>query len=298
MLRGSFDVLVVGFPAQEAMLTAVMMTRKPIIADMMTSHYEGYVEDRHLVSGHGMKSRWYRWLDTFACRHAAAVLVDTREHEKYFVERFGADHEKIHVIPVGTDTALFEPGPQSSSPGPFRVHFHGYYIPLQGVRYIVRAAEMLRGEDIEFTLVGTGQTFAEDSGYVHAHHLDRVLLVPRVRYAELPGIMSKAHVVLGIFGDTVKTQRVIPNKAYEALAMGLPLITADTPAVRELLDDTSAILIPACDPRAIADAILRLRADSALRRSMGDAGRRVLLQHATPAILGGQVAALARTLRI
>ena len=68
--------------------------------------------------------------------------------------------------------------------------------------------------------------------------------------------MSRADIVLGIFGESVKTMRVIPNKAYEALAMSLPLVTADTPAIRELLDERSAVLVPAADPQAIADALL------------------------------------------
>ena len=52
---------------------------------------------------------------------------------------------------------------------------------------------------------------------------------------------------------------MIPNKAFQALACGTPLVTADTPAARELLvDGESALLVPAGDPEALAAAVRRL----------------------------------------
>jgi glycosyltransferase involved in cell wall biosynthesis len=53
---------------------------------------------------------------------------------------------------------------------------------------------------------------------------------------------------------------VIPNKVFQILAAGRPLITADTPAIRELLDSNDAVcLIPAGDAIALKDAVLRMR---------------------------------------
>ena len=47
---------------------------------------------------------------------------------------------------------------------------------------------------------------------------------------------------------------MIPNKAFQALACGTPLVTADTPAARELLQDgESALLVPPGDPEALAE---------------------------------------------
>lgn len=70
--------------------------------------------------------------------------------------------------------------------------------------------------------------------------------------------MSRAHVCLGIFGDTVRADRELTNKVVEAMAVGRPLITRSNATVRELLaDGESALLIEAGRPDKLVDAILR-----------------------------------------
>ncbi len=79
--------------------------------------------------------------------------------------------------------------------------------------------------------------------------------------------------LLGIFGDTSKAGRVVPNKVFQAMAVGAAIITRDSAAARELLrDGESALLIPPADPDALAIAIRRLR-DPALRERLGAAAR-------------------------
>ena len=92
---------------------------------------------------------------------------------------------------------------------------------------------------------------------------------------------------LGIFGTSGKAQRVIPNKAFQAIACAAPLITADTPAARELLvDDESALLVPPGDASALARAVRRLAADAGLGRRLAAAGRAAYEREASEAVLG------------
>jgi glycosyltransferase involved in cell wall biosynthesis len=65
------------------------------------------------------------------------------------------------------------------------------------------------------------------------------------------------------------------------------VITADTAAARELLEDgVSALLVPPGDAAALARALQRLRADDALRTAVAAQGRHVYTEHASRRVLG------------
>src|SRR5207237_2103592 len=114
--------------------------------------------------------------------------------------------------------------------------------------------------ELPFRLVGSGQL----EQLVRARP-PNVEWIPWVEYERLPDELHRAGCALGIFGTSAKAQRVIPNKAFQALACGTPLVTADTPGARELLvDGESALLVPPGNAHALADAMRRLAADPEL----------------------------------
>ena len=111
--------------------------------------------------------------------------------------------------------------------------------------------------------------------------------MPWVEYEQLPEELNRATCALGIFGTSAKAQRVIPNKAFQALACGTPLVTADTPAARELLvDGESALLVPPGDPEALAGALHRLAAEPELAPRLGAAGHSLYRERASEEVLG------------
>ena len=117
--------------------------------------------------------------------------------------------------------------------------------------------------------------------------------MPWIDYERLPRELAGAGCALGIFGTTAKAARVIPNKAFQALACGTPLITGDTPAARELLrDGESALLVPPGDPAALAGAVRRLAGDGELAERIGAGGRDAYERYASEAVLGRRWRAL------
>jgi len=73
----------------------------------------------------------------------------------------------------------------------------------------------------------------------------------------------------------------------------VPVITANTPAARELLvDDESALLVPPGDPEALAAAVRRLAEDPALARRLAEGGLRTYQRQASEQVLGNRWRAL------
>lgn len=171
------------------------------------------------------------------------------------------------------------------------VGFWGKFIPLQGVPVIVRAAKILAAEKgIFFELIGSGQTFQESSELAKQLGLTNLEFTGLLAFEDLPARLKNFDVGLGIFGATPKTQRVIPNKIYEALALAKPVITAATPAIEELFTDRQNILLcQTADPADLAAKILLLKNDPVLRQSIAHSGYRLYQEQCRPAVIGKQL---------
>src|SRR5207302_2480482 len=144
--------------------------------------------------------------------------------------------DKIKVCFVGAEERVFSPGWEPEQP--FQALFVGKLIPLHGVATVLEAART--APDLCFRIVGSGQLQP-----LLQRRPPNVEHVSWVEYERLPQELHRAGCALGVFGTSEKTGRVIPNKVFQALACGVPVITADTPAAQELLvDGESAQLVP------------------------------------------------------
>jgi glycosyltransferase involved in cell wall biosynthesis len=98
-------------------------------------------------------------------------------------------------------------------------------------------------------------------------------------------------VVLGVFGSSEKAAMVVPNKVYQAAAVGRPLVTRDGPGLREVLEPGRHCL--ACapgDPEALAAAVRGLLDDRESAEGLGRAARAHLLERFGPAPQGARLA--------
>lgn len=266
------------------------LTGKPIITDLLISYFDMVVHVRHQASPRSLRGQYVFLLDWLGCHLADACLVDAPPHRAYFIDRFGAQPERIHVLPLGVNTAHFTPRPTPSHDG-ILVQYYGSFTPAHGVLTSIRAAALLRErEDISFEYIGAGQDRAAAEALAESLGLTRVRFEDPIPYADLPARIATADICLGEFGDTPQTRQGLANKVFQTLAMGKALIAGDTPSIRSLFEPGRHMqLVPLEDPQALAQAIRTLADDPPVRERLGAAGQAHVLARFSPEALGGQL---------
>lgn len=243
----------------------------PIVWDAFISLYNTVVEDRKMFSPKHPVAWLLYSIDWLACRAADRVVLDTRAHADYFVEKFGISHKKTDAVFVGAETEVFRAKPIERDPEqPFTVLFYGQFIPLHGIPTIIEAARLLENEAIRWVLIGKGQEEKRIVEMLDSHPLPQLEWIPWVRYEHLIDHIIEADVCLGIFDNGAKAARVIPNKVFQLLSAGKPIITRDSPAVRELIPDEAdgVWLVTPNDPASLAKAIRNARENSPLQKNL------------------------------
>ena len=255
---GRYDVMLVGYIGHFDMPLAWLLTRfprRPLVFSPLISLYDTLVDDRRSIADGTLMSRFLRWLDRQTCAKADLVLLDTEAHIDYFVEEFNLPRKRFAQIFVG---AVEPDAPEEvngkgvngsahavdtpavgthSGDAPFRVLFVGKFIPLHGLPFMLEAANRLKDvPDIEFHFVGSGQLTDEIHETARRLNLENVRFTDWIPYEQLHRFLQGWGVCLGIFGTSDKAVRVIPGKVFVALSAGKAVITADSPAIRELLD--------------------------------------------------------------
>lgn len=291
------DVVVVGFYGQLLMPLVRLLTWKPIVFDMYILTYDTMVYDRQKARAGSLKARIYAWSDWLSHRCARLSILDSHHVIRHFGRVIGGDTRRFRRLFLSVDDTVIHPIEQHENQHDrrdhFLVHFHGEYIPFHGVRHILKAAKLLEPHGVRFQIVGKGQTYDEDMALVRELSLDNVSFHDPVPYAELTRFMARADVCLGIFGDNERASLVLTNKVIEAIGMGKPLITQRNEPVQELLQHQESVyLVPPADPQAIADAVLALKNDPALRERLARQGHQIFQQHCTMDRFGAALKAI------
>ena len=279
--RERFDAVVVGYPGHFDVPAARRLARgRPVVFNPLVSLHETLVEDRGRFGARSPAAGLLRQVDRLALRGADLVVADTAENARRLAELGELDEGSVAVCFGGAEERLFRPGWQPTEE--FHALFVGKLIPLHGLETTLEAARL--APELRFRVVGSGQLDA-----VLDARPANVEWVDWVEYERLPAEYQRAGCALGVFGTSAKAGRVIPNKAFQALACGTPLVTADTPAARELLvDGESALLVPPGDAGALAAAVRRLAGDAELAGRIGAGGLAAYREHASEDVLGAR----------
>ena len=268
--------------------------------DMFISLYDTAVIDREILARTGVLARLlyaFEWLST---RAASFILMDTQEHARYIAKLYGLANERVRSVWVGVEDRIFARAPAPPPSLVTDVLFYGQFIPLHGVDTIIDAIGMIENQPgapaMRFVIVGSGQEASRIDQCIVNRRLKSIERIKWVDYADLPALIARSAICLGVFAEEGKAARVIPNKVFQILSVGRPLVTMDSPAIREIVAPGKAVrLVTAGSAVSLADMLVQLARElqsnttadaifAALESEMPVAGHTVVRKQLTRAL--------------
>jgi glycosyltransferase involved in cell wall biosynthesis len=211
-------------------------------------------------------------------QRAALVSCISRWHSAWYQSICPGISAKCELVRCGVDTYDWRP-PENRRPADrLRIVTVGRLVEKKGIDTLIQAFRELNRRDIPATLAiaGTGEQESRLRALAAANGSDPIQWLGEMDNAKVPALLADADVLALPCRDDAKGDRDgIPVVLMEAMACGLPVVSGDLPAIRELIDDgVSGLLVPGSQADALADALAKLAADPDLRRKLGAAGRR------------------------
>lgn len=288
---GAYDVLVIGYPGQFDVFLGWLLARlrrKPLVWDIFMSIYLIAME-RGLDKRSPRSIQLLKWVERRALRLPQLLIQDTQQYVEWFAQTHGVEASRFRLVPTGADDHIFQPHAERiPATNHFRVTYYGTYIPNHGVLTIVAAARLLQHDpDIHFEMIGAGPELPAARRLANSENLRNITFIEWLDQKTLAERASTTNLHLGVFGTTPQSMMTIHNKIYEGLAMQLPVLTGDSPAIREeLIHRKHCYLIERANPALLAEAIQTLKADAVLCQEIAVQGHQLFMEQFTIERLG------------
>lgn len=227
-----------------------------------------------------------QWLEGFLYRRADLLVVNSPGFVDHVRER-GAS--RIAVIPNGVDLGMFSDvggrdelrrraGIRSDD---FIVLYAGAHGMSNDLGVALQAADRLKeGPTIQFVFLGDGKEKARLRETATEMNLENVYFLPPVAKEEMATILSGADAGLAILKPLEGYKTTYPNKVFDYMAAGMPVVLAIDGVIRSVVEDARAgIFVPPGDPERLSAAVRGLAAKPAEAAAMGRRGREYVSEH-------------------
>jgi glycosyltransferase involved in cell wall biosynthesis len=213
----------------------------------------------------GPLSRLYLWLDRLLRPVTSLVICVSHVDRELGLRKRTCRADRSTVIWNAVDVAAT---PRTSLAGdpPVFASVGRLQAPQKDFLTLLRAVALLPRGSLRVLIVGDGP----DREQLLAEH-ERLGLGGDVEFA---GVRNDVPELLATCDGFVlaTTYESLPLSIIEAMAAGLPCVVSDVGGVPELVvDGETGLLVPPCDPPALAEALGTLASDPARRRSLGAA---------------------------
>jgi len=226
---------------------------------------------------------------------ADRLVAATAVERAHLVSRYGADPERIAVIPCGVDTTLFTPGDQAAARAALglddrpRLLYVGRLAPIKGLTTLLDGMARLRaaGSRAHLCIVGgdTDEPLNGHEGELRARLADLELQDTVTFVGAQPQERLRAWYVAADATVLPSYYESFGMVALEAMACGSPVVASRVGGLQTTVRDRiTGVLVPDHDPVSLADALQRVLADPGLRARLGREGVRWAALHHWPCV--------------
>jgi len=249
------------------------------------------------VSERNLFIKLWRKLNIAALKKCEKIIVIGRDMKKWLAEVYPAGLDKTEYIPLWQDDRLINPVEFENNEfvqehqlqGKFVVQYSGNMGMWNEMETLGKA--VLRNiEDVFFIFVGGGRRKNELLRTVSVYEQKNILLLPFQSNNKLSNVLSGCHAALVTLKEGLEGIAV-PSKIYGIMAAGVPVI-ALVPEQSEIAyivrEENCGYIVHPSDVDGLIDAILKLKSDEQLRKTMGLNGRKAFEEKYTTRIIAGK----------
>lgn len=214
-----------------------------------------------------------------ALRNPRCVTVFENPDDRELFLRLGWVSPERHALVrgAGVDTQRFYSMPEP--PGPVTVVMPARLLMDKGVQEYAEAGKILQARGVEIRLAMVGDIDEGNPSSITQSQLDAWINAGWVEswgyQSDMPAVLKKAHIVC-----LPSYREGLPKALIEGASAGRALVASDVTGCREIcLPDVTGLLVPPRDPVSLADALERLVKNPGLRKSLGQRGRALVVEH-------------------
>lgn len=227
--------------------------------------------------------RLSQWLERFLYNHADRIIVNSPGFIPYIRDICGKTPD---LVPNGADAEMFsgQDGKafreQYGLQDAFIVMYCGAHGPANDLETALKAAELLKERsDIRFVFVGSGKDKARLEALREENGLQNVLFIPPVPKEQIASVMAAENAGLAILKNLDMFKTTYPNKVFDIMACGDPVICQIDGVIRDVVEENKAgIFAEPGNPQSLADAVTHLASVPEECSRMGENGKRAILE--------------------
>ncbi|MCX5712829.1 MAG: GT4 family glycosyltransferase PelF, partial [Candidatus Omnitrophica bacterium] len=205
---------------------------------------------------------------------AKKIICPSNCIARHMVDGLGVPYERIIIIPRSVDISKFSyTSPDKKRRDEFNVGIVGRITPLKGHLHFIKAMAKVARQVPRLKIWIVGDAPSSKESYkeqiqvlvrrLGLWHCTQFLGTQR----DIPSIMN--HLDLLVLATT--THEAFGRVVIEAQAAGVPVVATQVGGVVDIIDhDKTGLLVPAADPQAMADAVLKIYKDKELARVLAE----------------------------